>query len=522
MTAAAPGRRCRTWMLQTLIAVASTTLFSLAGPAAATPRPATEAAAARAEGGPAAAPRARVVRLRTVTVSGTAIGVRWKLRRRARVARYRIYLDGKRVATLRKGRRRYAFRGLACGTRYRLAVEGRRAGKRVGRRARVTAATARCGAGGPGAPWSPPPTPPSVPDKPARVFVSPSGSDAAACTAAAPCRSFARAYRVAQPGEQVELAGGSYTGQQEVPVDASKEGASEDVIFRPAPGASVRLESLDVYGKHVEVRAITIERDFYVKCHADDVTLRASKAALFFIRSADNVSIVDTEFGPSTDISQIGIIGGEPACEPAPRNIVMDGVFMHDYANSATHMECITLQAFEGMVIRRSRFVRCQDFDVFVKARAPALHNRDLLIENSWFDDPSPTGSSAIQFSEPDGGGSYANVLIRNNSFDGTLTLKPTVTFVNAGVISNVGTRWGGDCSQVGSSHNVWSGGDGCSPTDLRAPTAYRDPENFDFHLRPGAPAIDHGHRTNHPATDIDGHHRPDGSAPDAGADETA
>ena len=50
--------------------------------------------------------------------------------------------------------------------------------------------------------------------------------------------------------------------------------------------------------------------------------------------------------------------------------------------------------------------------------------------------------------------------------------------------------------------------------------TTNRDPESFDFHLWPDAPAIDHGHATDHPATDIDGERRPNGGASDAGADE--
>ena len=46
----------------------------------------------------------------------------------------------------------------------------------------------------------------------------------------------------------------------------------------------------------------------------------------------------------------------------------------------------------------------------------------------------------------------------------------------------------------------------------------FRDPASADVRLRPGAAAIDHGDPKSFPATDVDGHRRPRGRAPDAGA----
>jgi hypothetical protein len=558
MTAPAPRRRRPRGARATLAAAALVVLPALFAPAGqAQPSQAGERHAARAAAGnavSAAVPQRRVRlvrRLRATTVTRSTISVRWTLRRGARVARFRVYRDGKRVASLKRGRRRHTFRALACGRTYRLALEARsRTGRRLGRRAVVRVATAACdgvgpggsgpgGSGGPGGtggsgggpglpgiPWSPPVTPPSVPFKPASVFMAP-GASSTACTVVSPCGSFERAYLLAKPGDQIELAGGFYSGQQEIPADPTKV-LQEDVIFRPAPGANVRIQALDVFGNHVEVRDVTIDVDFYVKCQADDVTLRGSKAQLLFIRSADNVSIIDTEFGPSDTISQIGIIGGDAPCEPAPTNILLDGVYMHDFTNDndAVHMECLTVQSFVGMVIRRSRFHHCEDFNILFKARAPTIHSRDLLIENSWFDLPWPDGSSAIQFSDP-GSGTFTNVLIRNNSFAGTLTLKPDVGYTNTSVIGNVGTNWGGSCSQVASSHNIWANDGGCTATDRQAPTGFVSPNGFgsspfDMHLKDGAAAIGHANPANHPATDIDGESRPKGGAPDAGADERA
>jgi hypothetical protein len=349
------------------------------------------------------------------------------------------------------------------------------------------------------------------------LLISPSGSDSSRCTRSAPCQSFARAYRVAKPGQIVLVAAGRYDGQQEVEQDSSKK-SSKDVLFRPVKGARPVVEALDVYGSHVEFRGLRIERDFYVKCGADDVTLRSSKAALFFIRSATNIRILGTEFGPSDTISQIGHTA---ECQRAPRGILLDRVYMHDFTNPDPdkHMECLTVQAASDFVLRRSRFHHCEDFDILFKHRSPVLETTNTTIENTWFDKPWPDGTSAIQFSEPDSGGTFHNVLIRNNSFAGNLTLKPDIDYPNLRVVANAGSKYGGPCGNGVTAFNVWRSG-ACGGTDRRADPRFRNERGFDFHLAPGSPAINRGHPTSFPRVDIDGQRRPSGRRSDAGADE--
>ena len=350
------------------------------------------------------------------------------------------------------------------------------------------------------------------------LHMSPNGSDSGRCTKAAPCKSFARAYDLARPGQTVLLAGGMYDGQQEIERDSDKT-SPRDVLFRPVKGARVVVDALDIYGSHVEFRGIRIENDFYVKCGADDVTLRSSKARLFFIRSATNIRILGTEFGPSDTISQIGHTA---ECQRAPRGILLDRVYMHDFTNPDPdkHMECLTVQAASDFVIRRSRFYHCEDFDILFKHRSPVLETTNTTIENTWFDKPWPDGSSAIQFSEPDSGGTFNNVLIRNNSFAGTLTLKPEIDYPNLRVIANAGLRYGGVCGRgMVAAYNVWRSG-GCGGTDRQADPRFKDERGFDFHLLAGSPAINRGHPKSFPRLDIDGQKRPSGRRSDAGADE--
>src|SRR5512144_2175179 len=63
----------------------------------------------------------------------------------------------------------------------------------------------------------------------ATVYLAPSGSDSAPCTAAAPCRSMDRGYRVAPAGTDVEMAGGSY-GSQTLGSEPAK---GANVTFHP-------------------------------------------------------------------------------------------------------------------------------------------------------------------------------------------------------------------------------------------------------------------------------------------------
>ncbi|MDX6439390.1 MAG: hypothetical protein QOF45_1973, partial [Gaiellaceae bacterium] len=90
----------------------------------------------------------------------------------------------------------FAFTGLACGTSYTLAVDAYDAAGNRSTRPSVTASTTACASGGS-----------------ASVYLSTGGSDSNACTQAAPCKSFDRAYRVAAPGATVEVAAGSYPAQ---------------------------------------------------------------------------------------------------------------------------------------------------------------------------------------------------------------------------------------------------------------------------------------------------------------------
>ena len=89
------------------------------------------------------------------------------------------------------------------------------------------------------------------------LAVSSTGSDDGPCTQAAPCASFDRAYRVAQPGQAVEVAAGSYP-EQDLNSDYTKT-LPDDVVFRPAVGATVIVAGLGVHASHITFQNLSLK-----------------------------------------------------------------------------------------------------------------------------------------------------------------------------------------------------------------------------------------------------------------------
>jgi hypothetical protein len=120
----------------------------------------------------------------------------------------------------------YTVSGLTCGSTYTLGVVAVDAAGNASGQATTTAATAPC--------------PTSLPSSTATVFVASSGSDTNLCTQTSPCRTFDRAYALAQPGQTVEIAGGTYPGQT-INAKGTEALTSTYITFRPAAGATVTI-----------------------------------------------------------------------------------------------------------------------------------------------------------------------------------------------------------------------------------------------------------------------------------------
>ena len=347
--------------------------------------------------------------------------------------------------------------------------------------------------------------------------MSPFGSDARACSRSAPCGSFARAYRVARPGQVVEVRGGRYPAQS-ITRDPSKT-ARADVLFRPAEGARVVLDgSLSISGSHLEVRGLRA-KDWDVLEGASDVTLRNLDVDIFWVTSATDVRVIGGDVGP-TDNDSAQIRSGYLSPHFS-RNILLDGVRFHDFRRTedGVHMECIHIWGVQNLTIRHSRFQRCAIFDVFIDNDGQAGDVQGVRIENNFFDRATSRGYYSLFFDPK--GHTMRDLLIRNNSFLQTAFIDVENGSVgNVRFVGNVGPRAAHHCyAGVTFAYNVWDAAR-CGATDRRAPLGFRNAARFDLRLKPCAAAVDHGSPRDFPRTDIEGQRRPRGNAPDAGADE--
>jgi hypothetical protein len=118
------------------------------------------------------------------------------------------------------------------------------------------------------------------------------------------------------------------------------------------------------------------------------------------------------------------------------------------------------------------------------------------------------------------------NFLLRNNSFAMPLGIDAIPT--NFRVVGNA-MPYNGCVSGVTYAHDVvqddMSRSCGTDKTVMGSAwgvenIGFIDPANGNLNLKSGSPAINAGDSSNYPATDINGHARPMGPAPDAGADE--
>jgi hypothetical protein len=361
------------------------------------------------------------------------------------------------------------------------------------------------------------------------VWVSPSGNDGSCRRLARtrPCASLDRAYRVARPGDQVEVAAGTYPPQT-IRVDSSKT-STRDVVFRPARGAkpvfncdSDASDCLAVEGDHVTIRGMRTamlspigglprQGGVCICRGSDDVTFAGLDAGYVYI-AGDNARVLGGDYGPIVDqVSKIESNEGAP-----PKNILVDGATFHDHMGERRHAECWAIYSGVNVTIRRSRFDNCEVFGLFI---APGDETaRSYLIENNFFSNTKDVDMSAHIKTRSNG--DCHDMLFRNN------------TFVDNDVISDCpGTniRWesnvfsDGGCSGVGTfDWNVSLKGK-CGPHDV----VVRDlglvqPHGPNLHLKPRSPARGRGNPASAPRTDIDGQRRPAprGKRPDAGADE--
>jgi chitodextrinase len=448
--------------------------------------------------------------LRRTAATETTISLAWNASTdTVGVTGYGIYRSGTLVGTTTTSTT-YTVTGLACGTTYPFAVDARDAAGNRSSQAPINAATAACTPLG------------------GILHVAAGGSDLGLCTAATPCASLDRAYRVATPGQTIEVGDGSYPSQL-IRADSAK-GSSEDVVLRANGNATVNGE-LNVRASHITLEGFRVTGD--VKAVAEreaghsqsDVTFRNIDGAALQIDSATGINVFGGDYGPANHNS--GVRKNGPTM---PGGIVIDGAVFHNHQCGGCHIEAIIVGAVNGLTIRNSRFYNNEIYNIFFETFNGSISN--VTLENNWFaGSRGPDGvrlwPHSVRFAR---GSSFSSVLVRYNSFNGS-AFAVGGNASNFRVVGNVGRLDPGDppggCGGPSFAYNVWQNGS-CASSDRNlngAPLPYVNASNggdFDYHLTGGV-AVDlvpGSSGDQQLGSDIDGQGRPSGGGYDAGSDE--
>lgn len=471
------------------------------------------------------------------------------------VAGYSLYRNGRRVAQITA--LTYTYRGLACGTRYTLALEAYDAAGNASNRAEATGSitTRACAAAAKPKP-KPKPAPAPTPKKPpapatpttvataANLWVDPSGGS---CTRAPTRSAYANAracswngaYQAARTGDLVLVKGGSYGDVRIGPNRAAI--APPGVTFRTAKGERVVVADFEnganagpEGGSNLKLVGPVTARSFRsdgtrnllvdgwrVDCGGCD------GEQIFHLEDAQNSTVRNSNIGNNKNNSLIWISGA---------NITFDHNVIHDAGlpdGSSAHTECMYVWRVTNLTLRRNHFYHCGVMDVFITGGDVSTGG---LVENNVFERPwENTGRVSrwgFAFHFRNGGSPSPDPSgweFRYNTFVGGLSISTDENPVGPGGLKVTGNLFlsSTPCGHANAtySYNAFvSGGCGTNSIVYGAGTylagflAPGDPGNYA--LRSGSVLRNKGNPGEFPKVDRNGRGRPVGARPDIGAYE--
>ncbi len=281
------------------------------------------------------------------------------------------------------------------------------------------------------------------------LYLSPSGSNSAACTQSAPCKTLAHAYEVASAGATVQLAAGTYTDTS-LPLTSGKT-STEPVVFQPAAGATVKFSKMLTVEAHgVELKGFTFAKELYFGDNAEGDTARDNALHNFEIISSGtkapkDISIVGGTAGPVADGSDNEnnlIATNGPETTAVPTKITIEGVLIHEYTKvGEAHVDCLQIWGGDELLIQDNTFKRCSVFDIFLQAlpNGDAGTPKNVTIQNNDLE-KTIEGYFSIFLPHHNEGNPehYENIDIRNNSATQTIAADPRATYTNVQIDGNI------------------------------------------------------------------------------------
>jgi hypothetical protein len=352
------------------------------------------------------------------------------------------------------------------------------------------------------------------------LFVTTSGNDSSACSQSAPCQTWNRAYQVAQCGDTVSVAAGTYSDQTFVE-RAALSGCSTNVLFQAAPGVTVNDDVVLGTGffnnaDHITLRGFKYTGSIVMNGDADHILVEAVDGGSVHIdNGASFVTVRNSDFGPcnspagpAPQCERFFILdaskdtNGGDSCGCVTHDILIDHNTIHDYEiTNPDHWEALFATGGTNVTIRGNKFYDNEIYHISIGENAYGNFN-GWTIENNWFGrvcnscESGTLRNSAVKFG---GRETIDNILVRYNSFTPGAAIvnedAGNVTLNNVRSVGNIiGSAQSTDCNGAGSfDSNVFinsGNGQGCG-TNKRviqsAPYVNASPSAaMDYHLLSG------------------------------------
>ncbi|MBA3757412.1 hypothetical protein H0X09_00910 [Candidatus Saccharibacteria bacterium] len=393
----------------------------------------------------------------------------------------------------------------------------------------------------------------------AHVFVSPSGSDSGtnckryatpvAYPGGAVCASITKAYQLAQGGDTIDVQGGTYSGYETLANDASKN--STPITIRGAQGSTVTHNNGIAFGNdqtntnsadNVVLQDMTFKGTITLWSTADNVQLVNLKADIFDIFGGNGSGVKGGDYGPCQAPAQ-----GSCLARIIGNNITVDGTAIHHMSSTDLvnyHVDGMFVRGCTNCTVKNTDFWGNMITNIRVQNCCQLPANTNLTLENNWFGVPIEGDNVTGRGNALDIDNDVPGLRIKYNTFHpqtgisicGAWACNPADggwTATDTQIIGNLFSR--AFCASgavyrnnVYRAFSEYAGSESCGTgeklvTDfglVNSGPYSNTPSSPDFHLTSSSPAIGAGDPTNYTATDYDGQPRPQGTAPDAGADE--
>ena len=248
------------------------------------------------------------------------------------------------------------------------------------------------------------------------------------------------AYRLAKPGQTIDLAQGAYPPQE---IDDAGHTTGPNVVVQPAPGAHASFTGrLTLAGaSFLTLQGLQLakvgpgDRSLFFEACNHDVTVRNVTGTTFFILEGNaRITFRGGSWGgygtPGQEDSAIGTggaAGPSRTCNgttaPPASGIVFDGVTFHDvFWNvpesdwGGSHPDCFEINGYaSGVVVRNSTFLHCASTFMQINPNQGDITN--LTITNNTFEDLGPETYYGLQINGDGNPGRCGNVVFAHNTY---------------------------------------------------------------------------------------------------------